>query len=183
MMIDRAVYKGCRSIDTTNFPKIPTWAQFKVWNNMLYRMPVAKLSALGTIRYPNGTRLRGRLRFPGVRCQQNQAGHQFARIGRSADRVVELTARRHLKYEDIAAIQSGTPGNQYGAWMAGIRGMEEDDYWMFLAIDKYAPKMDYFVNYLPTMNGKEESKKATLVGCGIWPSPRAELSVRSLGLY
>ena len=80
-----------------------------------------------------------------------------------------------VKYEDIAAVQSGAPGNQYGAWMAGIRGMEEDDYWMFLAIDKYAPDMDYFVNYLPTMNGTAEEQRATRVGCGIWPSPRAQL--------
>ena len=158
MMIDRAVYKDA-GIDTTNFPKIPTWAQFKEWNNKLYKKDAnGKIVRIGHDPLSQWAQMRGIFDFQVYDANKTKlAINGPASVAALTEWFTLLPA--DVKYEDIAAVQNGAPGNQYGAWMAGIRGMEEDDYWMYLAIDKYAPKMDYFVNYLPTMNGKAEEQK------------------------
>jgi ABC-type glycerol-3-phosphate transport system substrate-binding protein len=154
MMINRDAYKDA-GIDPTSIPKIPTWAQFKEWSSKLYKKDAnGKIIRIGHDPLGQWAQFRGIFNFQVYDTNKTKlAINSPASVASLTEWFTLLPT--DVNYADITSAQSGAPGNMYGAWMAGIRGMEEDDYWMFLAIDKYAPKMDYFVNYLPTMNGKE----------------------------
>jgi multiple sugar transport system substrate-binding protein len=158
MMINKDAYKDA-GIDVTSIPKVPSWAQFKEWNNKLYKKDSSgKITRIGHDPLAQWGNFRGIFNFGIYDSTKTKL------ILNSTESVATLTdwfslLPADVKYEDIATAQTGAGNSMYAPWMAGIRGMEEDDYWMFLAIDQYAPKLDYMVNYLPTLNGKEEEQK------------------------
>jgi ABC-type glycerol-3-phosphate transport system substrate-binding protein len=158
MMINKEVYKDA-GIDTATLPKVPSWAQFKDWNNKLYKKDSSgKVIRIGHDPLAQWNNFRGIFNFGIYNPTKTKLTINSAESVATLNDWFTLLPS-DVKYEDIATAQTAAAGNMYGAWMAGIRGMEEDDYWMFLAIDQYSPKLDYMVNYLPTLNGKEEEQK------------------------
>lgn len=154
LMINKKVWKDA-GLDPDAIPEVPTLDQFFEYSQKLYKKDDSgKVVQIGYTPDWNA-------QFNGVLGFTYYNSDKTKLAVNSPESVAAVEKWGRVKpdgytYEDVSTMLSGAPTTPYGPWGAGMRGIDADGFWLFFALDKYYPDLDYKLVRFPTPNGKKE---------------------------
>ncbi len=154
-MYNKAIYA---EIGLDELPDTPKLEDFLAWNQqVLKRDDSGKIVRVGltpqTYMYTNG--------WIGICGAEFYNEDQTKLIVNSDKSVAALETfaslmPKDIPYDDVSNFLAGAPTSGYGTLGSGMEASVNDGFWLFMAMDKYWPDLDYGVCKLPTPNGSKD---------------------------